>query len=797
MVTGIWNLTCISNMKNLCFLFLLLSIFAASACLGQKDPADYVDPFMGTSESRWMQFPGATMPFGMVQLSPNNQMDVWFGGYEYTISSIHGFSHFQAWEMAGLSVMPTVGLIDPVISEPDKPSSGRYGIRSPIDKSTEIASPGYYAVDLLNHGIRTELTSSTRCGFFRFTFPETDNANVYFHLSFPSENKHKVLEARITRISETEIEGYSKQINGRGWNEYTVHFIARFNKAFKVLGGWEEPNTDHWALSNIKNNVNELAGKEDVGAYVSFETKTGETVLLQTGLSLVSIEQARLNLEAELLKPFGWDFDAARKNARDVWNELLGKIEVQGGLETNKKKFYTNLYRSYCARQILSDINGKYVDPCENIQVSDDSDSPVLGCDAFWMTFWNLNQLWTLVNPDIANMWVKSQLEMYKHGGWLARGPAGIEYSGIMEASHEIALMVSAYQKGIRNYDVNLLWEALLRQQTVQGITHPCGGNAGNEGLDSYIKSGYMPIESGMASNTLEYAYDDYCVAQLAKALGKKEEYNIFMKRAHNYGNMFDPETKFMRPRYQDGSWLEDFDPLNTPYRPLYFSEGNAWKFTFFVPHDVKGLISLIGKEEFNRRLNEGFEKSKERKFNAKSKDRDSHINHGNQPTMQASWLFNYSGKPWLTQKWVREIQNVYYGSNVYHAWLGDEDEGQMGAWYVMSALGLFQTDGGVSVNPFYEIGSPVFKKSIIHLDPEFYPGKTFTIEAKNVSDKNMYIQSAELNGLKLTRPWFYHSDLVKGGKLKLIMGDKPNINWGCAPEDAPPSMSDLILSDP
>jgi predicted alpha-1,2-mannosidase len=785
-----------SDRTRAAILFACISLLGASGALAEtsqaaKTPVDHVDPFMGTSESRWMQFPGATMPFGMVQLSPNNQMDVWFGGYEYTIASVHGFSHFQAWEMAGLSVMPTVGLIDPVISEPDKPSSGRYGVRSPIDKNTEEASPGYYATDLLNYGIRVELTSTTRCGFFRFTFPETDKANVYFHLSFPSENKHKLLDAKITRISNTEIEGYSQQKNGRGWNEYTVHFVARFNKPFKVLGGWEGPNTEWWALSNIRHDVAEISGKEDVGTYVTFDTKEGEAILLQTGISLVSIEQARLNLETELTKPFGWNFDAVRKNAHDVWNHLLGKIEVKGGTETDKKKFYTNLYRCYCARQILSDVNGKYKDPCEVTRQTDDPRSPVLGSDAFWMTFWNLNQLWTLVNPDIASMWVKSQLEMHKHGGYLARGPAGIEYSGVMDASHEIALIASAYQKGIRDYDTGLAWEAVLHQQNVEGIRHPGGGFAGNGGLNAYMESGYMPIEAGLASNTLEYCYDDWCVCQLAKAMGKTEHYKAFLKRANNYRNMFDPETRFMRPRYRDGGWLKDFDPLNTPRRPLYYSEGNGWKFTYFVPHDMKGLIELIGKDEFNRRLNEGFERSVERKFNAKGSDRNSYVNHGNQPTMHVAWLFNHSGKPWLTQKWVREIQNLYYGSGPYHAWLGDEDEGQMSAWFVLSAMGLFQTDGGTSVKPFYEIGSPLFSEITIQLDKDYYPGKKFVIEGRNASDRNRYIQSVTLNGQPLNKPWFYHSDLVKGGKLTVVLGDKPNQAWGSAPEDAPPSMKD------
>ncbi|RYG04658.1 MAG: glycoside hydrolase family 92 protein [Chitinophagaceae bacterium] len=750
-----------------------------------KQPVDYADPLVGTSESRWMLNPGASMPFGMVQLSPDNQGSDWKAGYEYALESVSGFSHIHAWTMAGLSVMPTTGMVNPRIYPPDAPTTTgeTAGHRSRIRKNTETATPGYYSVELINYKIKTELTSTTRGGFFRMTFPESKEAHVLFNLLFPAEYPFVVLDARITKVSDTEIEGYSKQQSGNwmkegGWNDYTVHFVARFNKPFKSIGTWKG--------KEIKSNSNEVKGSGDVGAFVDFETKDKEEILMQTAISYVSIEQARLNMDTEL-KPFNWDFNAAALKARNTWNETLSKIRVEGKSEENKKKFYTNLYRSYSARSILSDVNGKYVDPCENIKQLPDPNSPILGCDAFWNTFWNLNQLWTLLTPEVANRWVKSQLEMYKDGGWLSRGPAGFEYSGIMEGSHEIALIVSAYQKGIRNYDVNLAWEAMLHQQTVQGIQHECGGVAGNRDLNDYMKLGYVPRESGPVSNTLEFAYDDWCVAQMAKSLNNKKEYDQFIKRASNYRNMFDPETKYMRPRMKDGSWLTNFDPVHTPG----YTEGNGWQYTFFVPQDVNGLVSLVGKDEFNKRLDFGFNQSAPADFNAIGDKMELfYINHGNQPNMQAAWLFNYSGKPWLTQHWTREIMNKYYGSDPYNGWPGDEDEGQMGAWFVMSSMGLFETDGGASEKPFYEIGSPLFDNVTIHLDEKFYQGKTFTIEAINVSDENRYIQSATLDGKPLNKPWFYHSELVDGGSLILQMGPRPNENWGSKPGDAPPSMS-------
>jgi len=774
----------INKQKAIFKMVTVLSVLFSSTFAQQKKPVDYADPMVGTSESRWMLNPGASMPFGMVQLSPDNQGTDWKAGYEYTLESISGFSHIHAWTMAGLSVMPTTGTLNPQIFPPDAPSTtgATAGHRSRINKSTEKASPGYYTADLINYNIRAEITSTTRGGFFKFTFPESHEGHVMFNLLFPAEYPFEVLDATITRVSDTEIEGYSKQQSGNwmkpgGFNDYIVHFVARFNKPFKAFGGWKG--------KVISKNITHIEGSGDIGAYVDFDTKEGEVVLMQTGISYVSIEQARLNLNKEM-NPFKWNFDAARINARNTWNSLLSKITVEGGTELNKKKFYTNLYRSYCARSILSDVNGKYVDVCENVRQLDDPNSPVFGCDAFWNTFWNLNQLWTLVNPDIANKWVKSLLEMYKYGGWLPRGPAGFEYSGIMEGSHEISLIVSAYQKGIRNFDVNMAYQAMIHQQTTNGVKHECSGFAGNQDILKYVELGYMPTP-GRVSNTLEYAYDDWCVAQMAKSLGKTEDYKQFIKRANNFQNMFDPETKYMRPKDKNGKWLEKFDPIKTGG----YTEGNAWQYTFFVPHDENKLVSLMGPDEFNKRLVFGFEQSSKLNFNAIGDKMDEvYINHGNQPNMEASYLFNYSGKPWLTQYWAREIMNKYYGSDPYNGWPGDEDEGQMGSWFVMSAMGLFQVDGGAAVKPVYSIGNPLFEKTTIHLNNDYYKGKTFTIEAKNVSNINRYIQSAMLDGKPLTKPWFYHADLVDGGKLVLTMGAKPNKNWGNKPGDAPPSMS-------
>lgn len=746
----------------------------------QKQPVDYADPLLGSSESRWMLGPYATVPFGMVQLGPDNQGGVWKSGYEYSLNNVGGFSHIHAWTMAGLSVMPTTNILNVNRGPADGPTTGwTNGYRSRIYKETEKASPGYYAVKLMNGDITTEITTTTRAGFFRFTYPTEQDAHILLDLDVPNEAPTDILDAKITKVNDHEIEGYSHQ--KWSWNEYTVHFVIRFDKPIESFGGW--------IGGKISKDIKEIAGKGKMGAFANFKTKAGEVIQMQSAISLVSIDQARLNLETEM-NPYKWDFNAVHQAARNTWNNLLGKIQVEGN-DAAKHKFYSNLYRSYVCRTTWSDVNGKYIDPNEKERQVDPK-SPVLGSDAFWNTFWNLNQLWTLVNPKYASNWTKSFLEIYKTGGWLPKGPAGIEYSGIMEAEHEIALIVSSYQKGIRDFDTNLAFEAMMHSQTVPGVRTPENGFAGNRFFKSYLELGYVPNEEGQVSNTLEYAYDDWCVAQFCKAIGKTSEYTMLMKRADNYKNVFDPETKYIRMKNRDGSWVKDWSPYCcTNFSGPGYLEGNAWQYTFFKPHDVQGIINLVGKDEFNKRLDEGFIKSAKFDFNADGDQYDLvPVNHGNQPNMQAAWLFNYSGKPWLTQKWTREIMNKYYGNTPYHGWLGDEDEGQMGAWYVMAAMGLFETDGGCSTKPFYEIGSPLFSKITISLDPEYYKGKIFTIEAKNTSDVNRYIQSATFNGKPLNRPWIYHEDVVNGGRLVLVMGPKPNRNWGSKQEDAPPSMS-------
>lgn len=779
-------------MKKILVLFGMM--FCVALGNAQERKIDYVDPMIGTEDSRWILFPGPSMPFGMVKLSPDNQERGWKAGYDYSINNIAGFSHIHSWTMAGILTMPTTGELK---IKPGTEKDPDRGYRSHVEHKNEKASPGYYSVLLDDYNVKAELTSTMRTGFQRYTFPENDSSRILIDLQIPSEYGFEIFYTQIKKVSENEIQGvsYQQSLRKANYNEYTLHFVMRFNKPLKSLNGWVK--------EEIYRNVETVSsgfGHKDVGAFVEFETSEGEEIMVQTGVSLVSAEQARLNLETEL-DPYNWNFEAVRENAENTWEELLSKIDVEGGTEENKVKFYTNLYRAYIGRTTWNDVNGKYVDMYEKVQDLPEGTPSIYGSDGFWITIWNLNQLWPLITPKVTSDWVKSFLEIYDKGGWLPKGPTGIEYSGIMVASHQIAFLVGAYQKGIRDFDIEKAYEACYKLQTEPGGPHEAGGEVGNRQLEEYMKYGYVPEEAGPISNTLEYAYDDWSVGQFALALDKEKDYKYFTKRAFNYKNIFDPEVGYMRRKYKDGTWYEDFSPFGqVTFLGQGYVEGNAWQFTYFVPHDLAGLMGLLGAEEYNNRLEKGFEESKEHNFNSEHLGDNSlsgmgilPVNHGNQPNMQAAYLFNHAGKPWLTQKWVREIMDRYYGTGPHSGWLGDEDQGQMGSWFTMSAIGLFQMDGGAAVRPVYEIGSPLFEKITIKLDGRYYEGKEFIIEARNNSSENRYIQSANLNGNALNKPWFYHDELVKGGKLVLEMGPEPNKSWGSKLENAPPSLSKVL----
>lgn len=737
--------------------------------------ADYIDTRMGTAHSRWMIAPGPWMPFSMVKLSPDNQNSGWQSGYDPSFESIGTFSHIHEWTMAGLGLMPTAGPLKTKIGDQSIFKKDSLSYRSAFDKQSEVADVGYYKVHLTDYDITAELTATDRCGFQRYTFPRREDSRVMIDLKIPAEYHYDILNAQITKIGKRRIEGYSKQQSKGVWSkesdqDYIVYFVLEFDRDIKKFGGW----VDQEILGQSEITAN---NPESLGYFVEFDTRQNQAVQVRSSISYVDLAGARKNLEHEVTQPFDWDFDAVRAHNKQVWNELLERVQIASDDRREKIRFYTNLYRAYC-RNTFSDVDGRWTDATEVIQQFDDPDAVALGCDAFWNTFWNLNQLWNLITPEWSSRWVKSQLGMYDANGWLAKGPAGMEYVPVMVAEHEIPLLVSAFQMGIRDYDTEKMFQAVKKMQTTPA-ERVGDGLAGNRDLLPYLEHGFVPADKGRFSNTLEYAFDDWTVAQLAKSLGKESEYQTFSKRGEWWKNAIDPESGYARMRYSDGRWEEDFDPFTSGGNRQYV-EANAWQMTFFVPQDVPSLASLIGKERFIDRLNWGFEASEPLRYNAPGDQYwDYPVVQGNQQSMHFAFLFNWVGQPWQTQKWSRSIIDRYYGFDLANAYLGDEDQGQMSAWFVMAALGLFQVDGGTRAEPIYEIGSPVFEDVKIDLGERFGRGEQFRIVAKNASRRNKYVQEAILNGRHLDSFWFPASELLKGGELELHMGPEPNKQWG------------------
>jgi len=768
---------------------------AWSGCLGAMgaDPVDEVNAFAGTSNSRWMLFPGATLPFGLVKLSPDNQANVWNGGYEYTVGSISGFSHLHAFSLSGVSLMPVTGPIEYMPGmyrvfpgSPDGPFGIMWtsGYRSRIRKAEEAASPGYYSANLLDWGVRAEVTATMRCGLMRLTYPATEEAHLLLDFAFPTEEQCRIIEASATQTGPAEISGSVRQSNQYA-GEYTLHFIIQTDRPFDSIDSWQRGaftgastnyGTDWQTPVDYRRNVRAFTGHDGCGVALNFRTKAGDVVLVRTGLSLVSVAQARLNLDTET-RPFGWDFDAVVAHARGAWGRILGKISLEGGTEAQRRVFYTCLYRAYSAKSTISDVDGTYLDMNRRVQKVDAATAAVYSSDGLWGCQWTLFPLWTLATPEVASSWVHFFLEAAARGGWLPQAPVNGGYSPVMVAQHEQSLIVSSYQKGIRDFDAEAAFRAIKHDLTTPGVAMPGGRYAGDRNLQAYMDLGFVPEEEGPASNTFEYAYDDWAASQLALALNRTDDYRYFLKRSANYRNGIDPAIKYARRRHRDGSWVEPFDLFHYGTEGGWngpgFVEENAWIYTLFVPQDPAGLVRLIGRDEFNRRLEEGFEKG--------------YVDLTNEPNLQAPFLFNYSGKPWLTQKYSRQCMERLYNDDPLSGWVGEEDEGQLSALYVLWAMGLFEMDGGCSVRPYYDLSSPLFSRITLRLDRRYYGGREFVIEAHDNSPANVYIQSARLNGRPLGRAWIYHDEIVAGGRLEFEMGPKPNPAWGTGADAVPP----------
>ena len=782
-------------MKRLCFLVICMSIImgCSTSTSSTKALVDYVDPNIGTAHCRWFFYTPAAIPFGMAKLAPSTDAHLgnpggWQAvGYDFRHTSIEGFANFHEFQVGGVVFAPTVGELQTVPGELENPDGG---YRSRFDKKDEVAAPGYYSVLLKDYGVKAELTAMKRVGFHRYTYPKTEQANLIFDIGNKQGESGEVKDAEVQYFEDGRVEGYVitspvyVNIYQKG-ADVRMYFSAVLNKKPVQVGTF------------VKDVVNPGKHQEKgpgAGLYMTFSTEEQEAVEVKVGLSYTSIENARFNRETEAADV---TFDQAKKNATDVWNESLSRIYVEGGKETDKVKFYTGLFHALLGRGLASDANGYY--PKNNGTVGrialDEEGNPVhqhYNTDAIWGGFWNLTQLWSLAYPEYYSDWIKSQLLVYQDTGWLGDGIACSKYVSGVGTNFTSLAIAAAYNCGIRDFDVKQGYEAALKNEVEwRGRLE----GAGKMDVRQFVERGYSPYEkrfdmvtreegSGFgASHTMEYSFSSFAVSQFAKHLGKEDDYKLLSDLSNGWKNLYDPETRLIRPKDTKGNFLEDFNPL-APWKG--FQEGNAVQYTFYVPHQIDELVDLVGQETFNNRLDSIFLLSQKNIFGG-GKEVDAFAglktvyNHGNQPNLHISWLFNFSGKPYLSQKWVRAILDEFYGLEGIHGYgYGqDEDQGQLGAWYVMSALGLFDVKGLTEIDPKFQIGAPLFDKVTVRLNKDYYPGEKFVIEAKKQAVGDCYLQDISLNNRPQDTVQLPFSEVVKGGKLVLGLGASPNEVWG------------------
>lgn len=780
------------NFKWLSALFVLASLIGCKTA-ERPDLVRFVNPNIGTVHSRWFFYTPAAEPFGMAKLGAstngtygNNQG--WEAiGYEDIHTSIDGFPCLHEFQIGGISLMPVTGEVK---THPGKLEEPDNGFRSRFDKKDETARPGYYSVLLKDYRVKVELTATSRVGFQRYTFPETNDAHILFNIGNRQGESGAIRDAYIIQVDGNTIEGYvitepeyvKKYQNG---SSVAMYFYAKVDRI--------PESVDVFYQDSLLREGKEIKGPGAIMC-LNYQTKKDEAVNVKIGLSYTSIENAKQNLYAEAKD---MTFDEALKSCTDKWNEKLGRIFVSGGKDENKIKFYTGLYHVLLGRGLASDVNGAYPKndgTVGQIAVGNDG-KPVhhhYNTDAVWGAYWNLTPLWALAYPEYYNDFVNSQLLVYKDAGWLGDGIAASRYVSGVGTNMVSITLAGAYNSGIREFDVETAYQAALKNELcwedrVEG--------AGKMDVKQFVEKGYVPYENShyfgthsegstfSVSHTLEYSFSAYAVAQWARALGHTQDYHRLTELSNGWEKLFDDSLKLVRPRVSNGEFIDNFDPLES-WRG--FQEGNAMQYTFFVPQHPYRLIEKVGKEKFNHRLDSIFTEARKSIFgggkvvNAFS-GLQSPYNHGNQPSLHIPWLFNFSGKPYLTQKWSRLICDEFYGLNGEHGYgYGqDEDQGQLGAWYVMTAMGLFDVQGGSCERPTYQIGSPQFDKIEIKLNPMNAKGETFIIETVGNAPDAYYIQSATLNGKPLNQCWMYRSELYQGGVLKLTMGNQPNEKWG------------------
>ena len=767
-------------------LILILAALIAASCgvkAPEKTPAGYVNPFIGASTSvdaagvyhgLGKTFPGATTPFGMVQASPNTITGGDNGsGYSYEMSSIEGFDLTQmsgvGWygDLGNFLVMPTTGPIKTIAGKED---GSIEGWRSSFDKATETASPGYYSVVLENYDIKVECSATPHCGIFRFTWPENPLSRIQVDLARrvggTSEEQYVIV------VDDHTIEGWMRCTpetggwgNGAGKALYTVYFHAEFDRPFSTRGFWSADIPDDWirkreevvslpylervAQADIITESNELRGKH-LGFFSEFPTTKWEESVLKVGISFVDIEGARNNFLSEIDTK---DFDTVRQDAWNQWNRELSKVAVKGGTESELTVFYTALYHTYIDPRLYADCDGRYVGGDYKIHGPDPSFTKRTIFSG-WDVFRSQIPLQAIINPDVVNDLVSSLVTMGEEGGKgiLERWEFLNSNSGCMVGNPAAIVIADAYVKGIRNFNAAKALELAA---------------------NTSVKTGNFPLgwtpTSNSISETLEYAYADWCIGRLAEAIGEKAVAGEYYQKAQAFRNIFDHEVGWFRARKEDGSWGRWPEGART-MEGLGCIESNPYQQGWFVPHDIPGMVELMG----------GTEKvlADLKEFFANTPDNllwNQYYNHANEPVHFVPFLFNELGEPWNTQKWTRFICGHAYSDDPATGLVGNDDAGQMSAWYVLAAAGPHPVCPG---DTKMEITSPVFDEVLFTTDPKFASGKTFTVKAKGNSPENIYIQSAKLNGKRLDVPHIDFSDIAAGGVLELKMGPRPS-EWG------------------
>ncbi|MBS1666129.1 MAG: GH92 family glycosyl hydrolase [Bacteroidetes bacterium] len=731
----------------------LATILILAHAFGQLHLTKYVNPFIGTI-FEGNCYPGATLPFGMVQLSPDNgltEKDKYEGycsGYSYTKNMIKGFSHTHLSgtgrpALGDISVLPMLGQ-----APTDK------DIRSDISHREESASPGYYSVMLKSFGIRAELTTTQRCGFHRYTFPESKKAMIRLDLGYGAGDE-VTTDCYIKKINATTFVGY-RISNSSFSKDRHIYFAAQISKPVSDVVLFSD--------SRVMKPGAEAIGR-DVKACLVFSTKKGEQVLLKVALSTANVEGALAGLQ----EVKDWDFSAVKQSAEHIWERELEKIKITSTDENFKTVFYTALYHTCLAPIRIDDALGNYrgIDKQKIIHGKN-----IYTINGFWDTFRAENPLLTITQaeriPDIIN----SLLSFYRQYGLLPVWDLYVSETNTMKGYHAVAVIADAMLKGFKGFDYEEAFEA-MKKSAAQNI----------RATDWYRKLGFIPFEKEDASvtTTLEYAFDDWCIAQVAKRLGKENDYKIFMERSGYWKNLFDPATLFIRPKDSSGKWITPFSPFDESIgNTRAYAEGNAWQFTWYVPQDIPGLVQLFGSgERFAEKLDSLYI-LRPPDSTANIYKYDGYIGllwHGNEPCHHIPYLYNYVGMPWKTAEKVKQVSAFY--RNDPRGLVGNDDCGQTSAWYVFSAIGFYP------VNPAsgeYVIGTPQSDKAELSL----IDGKQFVVTAKGLSKENIYVQKAMLNGKAYTKSYIKHADIMKGGELMLYMGDKPSATWGTKNEDHP-----------